>query len=116
MLYGHKYRDRIDIIGHILEAANEGSMKKTKIMTRVFLSHRQLNEYLSVLTEGDLLCYDSGTGAFKTTEKGLRFLDSLNQMSQMVATNKSTTMQGSAEDGGLVRRTNLNLASQLGDR
>jgi predicted transcriptional regulator len=82
--YRHKYRDRIDIISQILEMANGSNTKKTKIMNKAFLSHSQLNEYLSVLTKGDLLRYDLDTQTFKTTEKGLRFLDTRNQMDQIM--------------------------------
>jgi predicted transcriptional regulator len=36
--YRHKYRDRIDIISRILEIANSSDTKKTKIMSKAFLS------------------------------------------------------------------------------
>jgi predicted transcriptional regulator len=85
MTYGHKYTDRIDIISQILEIANGSDTKKTKIMSRAFLSHQQLNQYLGVLTKGELLRYDLDTQTFKTTPKGLRFLDTRKQMDQMVA-------------------------------
>jgi predicted transcriptional regulator len=82
--YRHRYRDRIDIISQILEIANGSDTKKTKIMSKAFLSHQQLNEYLRVLTEGDLLRYDLDTQTFKTTEKGLRFLEAYNLMDGMI--------------------------------
>jgi predicted transcriptional regulator len=85
MTYRHKYRDRIDIISQILEIANGSDTRKTKIMSKAFLSHQQLNQYLGVLTKGELLRYDLDTQTFKTTAKGLRFLDTRNQMDQMVA-------------------------------
>jgi predicted transcriptional regulator len=37
-----------------------------------------------LLTEKDLLRYDKDTQTFKTTEKGLRFLDTYNQMDDMI--------------------------------
>ncbi len=86
MIYRHKYRDRVDIISQILELANGSDTKKTKIMSKVFLSHQQLNQYLGVLTRRELLRYDLDTQTFKTTPKGLRFLPTRNQMDQMVAT------------------------------
>jgi predicted transcriptional regulator len=78
-----KYRSRIEIMGEILDAAN-GGVTKTKIMYHTFLSYNQLKEYLGVLTENDLLNYDAYTQTFKTTEKGLRFLDTFNQMDGMI--------------------------------
>ena len=86
-----KYRSRIDIISVILDAANGGSggLTKTKIMYQAYLSHDQMKEYLSVLIESELLNYDVYTRKFKTTEKGLRFLDTYNQMSDVMKTNNN---------------------------
>jgi predicted transcriptional regulator len=78
-----KYRSRIEIMGEVLDAAN-GGVTKTKVMYHTFLSYTQLKEYLGVLTENDLLNYDAYTQTFKTTEKGLRFLDTFNQMDGMI--------------------------------
>ena len=75
-----KYRDKIDIISQILTIANGGGVTRTKIMYRGFLSFAQIKEYLMLLTEKELLCYDIDSQTFKTTEKGLRFLDIYNQI------------------------------------
>jgi predicted transcriptional regulator len=86
-----KYRSRIDIISVILDAANGrgGGLMKTKIMYQAYLSHDQFKDYLTVLTESGLLNYDVYTRKFKTTEKGLRFLDTYNQMSDVMKTNNN---------------------------
>ena len=75
----------------ILDAANGGSggLTKTKIMYQAYLSHEQIKEYLSVLIESELLNYDVYTRKFKTTEKGLRLLDTYNQMSDVMKTNNN---------------------------
>lgn len=80
MRHKNRNRTRNDIVNHILEAANGNDTKKTNIMLKAFLSYYQLKEYLTVLTDRDLLRYDLDTRTFKTTEKGLRFLDAYNQM------------------------------------
>jgi len=82
------YRSRDDIISVILTAANGGDadLTKTKIMYKAYLSHSQMKECLSVLIESGLLGYDVYTRKFKTTEKGLRFLDTYNQMSDVMKT------------------------------
>ena len=69
----------------ILDAANGGATK-TKIMYHAFLSYAQMKEYLTVQTESELLNYDAYTRKFKTTEKGLRFLDAYNQISDVIKT------------------------------
>ncbi len=83
MVEGMKNRSRTEIIDEILKAAN-GGITKTKLMYKVFLSPAQLRQYLTVLTESDLLRYDLVSRTFKTTEKGLRFLNLYNQIKQLM--------------------------------
>jgi predicted transcriptional regulator len=78
-----KYRSRTEIVCNILEAAN-GRATKTKIMYTAFLSYAQLKEYLSVLTENNLIEYLDGTQTFKTTEKGLNYLKVYNEMGELL--------------------------------
>ena len=56
-------RSRTEIVGNILDAANGGT-SKTKIMYSAFLSYNQLNEYLSILIENNLIEYLDGTKTF----------------------------------------------------
>ena len=79
-----KYRDRIDIISQILKIANGGGVTRTKIMYRGLLSYAQIKEYLMLLTEKELLRYDKETQTFRTTEKGLRFLDIYDRIGDMI--------------------------------
>jgi predicted transcriptional regulator len=79
-----RYRSRTDIISEILDVANGGSATRTKIMYKVYLSYNQLKEYLMLLTQNNLLSYDAYNQTYRTTEKGLRFLDICNQMDGMI--------------------------------
>jgi predicted transcriptional regulator len=79
-----RYRSRTEIISVILDTANGGGATKTKIMYKAYLSYAQMKEYLRVLTENNLLTYNVDTQTFKTTEKGLRFLDTFNQMDSLI--------------------------------
>ena len=75
-----KIRDTINIIRFILEVTIETNKAKTMmsmIMYKVLLNHPKLKEYWTILTENNLLSYDDDTQTFKTTEKGLKFLKSL---------------------------------------
>jgi predicted transcriptional regulator len=76
-------RNRTEIVGSILDAANGGTTK-TKIMYIAFLSYNQLNEYLSLLIENNLVEYLDGTKTFKTTEKGLFFLKVHNEIGELL--------------------------------
>jgi predicted transcriptional regulator len=77
-------RSRTEIVTMILDAANGEGETKTKIMYFAFLSYNQLNEYLSILIENNLLEYLDGTRTFKTTEKGLHFLKMHNEMAELL--------------------------------
>jgi predicted transcriptional regulator len=77
-------RSRTEIVSHILESANGEGATKTKIMYTAFLSYVQLNEYLSILIENNLLEYLDGTHKFKTTDKGLFFLTIHNEIGELL--------------------------------
>ena len=82
-------RSKTEIISQILETASGGEndgggATKTEIMYKVFLSHDQLQEYLMLLMERGLLSYDSTRHTFKTTENGLTFLQSYNQIDRIL--------------------------------
>ena len=77
-------RTRTEIMSQILRVANGGGATKTKIMYSAFLSYGQMKELMMILTKNDLLSYDLDTQMFKTTEKGLRFLEACNLMNGMI--------------------------------
>jgi predicted transcriptional regulator len=78
-------RSRDDIISDILEVASGGGIAtKMGIMYKTFLSHAQMKNYLTYLTQHDLIEYDTGAQIYKTTEKGLMFLDTYGQMDDMI--------------------------------
>ena len=81
-----KYRSRTEIVCNILDAAN-GRATKTKIMYKAFLSYAQLKEYLSVLTENNLIEYLDGTQTYKTTEKGLNYIKMHNEIGELLKVN-----------------------------
>lgn len=75
-----KKRANLGIISLILEASSTDAYeakKTTVIMYNTLLNHPLLKEYWTALTEEGLLVYDSATQTFKTTEKGLKFLESI---------------------------------------
>jgi predicted transcriptional regulator len=78
------YRSRTDIAAQILEAANGGGITQTKITYKALVSYDQLKDYLMVLIQHGLLRHDQDTRTFKTTEKGLRFLEAYTQIDNMI--------------------------------
>ena len=79
-----KYRSRTEIVCNILDATNGVGATKTKIMYAAFLSYAQLKEYLSVLIENNLVEYRDGTQTYKTTEKGLNYLITYNEIGELL--------------------------------
>ena len=78
-----KYRSRTEILGNILDATNGGATK-TKIMYFAFLSYNQLNEYLSLLIQNNLIEYLDGTQTYKTTEKGLNYIKMYHEIGELL--------------------------------
>jgi len=69
-----RYRDRIDIISQILEAANGGNVTRTKVAYKAFLNYSQLKENLAALIQKDLLWYDEDTQHLRLPKKVSDFL------------------------------------------
>lgn len=64
-------RSHLQLIVEILENAKTGSTK-TRIMGKVGMSYRQLNEYLEFLSCKGLI--ESNKGVYHTTSKGVTFV------------------------------------------
>jgi predicted transcriptional regulator len=96
MLKDMTVRSPTEIVFDILQMADKGSFEghyddnhtdgviQTEIMYKGLLGYKQLKEYLKVLTENDLLSFDSSTRKFKITQKGRRFVQIYNEMSDLV--------------------------------
>ncbi len=66
-------RGRMDIIATILQIAINEGVKKTHIMFRANLSYKQLQAYLDLLIEKDLLEVSQEGSLYHTTSKGHAF-------------------------------------------
>ena len=95
-----KYRSRTEIVGLILDAANGGAATKTKIMYKAFLSFAQLREYLTMLQDNELIEYEGGKHAYRTTEKGMKLLELYENMSELVPALAPTVESKFASIGG----------------
>jgi predicted transcriptional regulator len=84
----NKRRDRHDIVAEILKTARGGKIK-THIMYKAKLSYSQINEYLNLLVAKGFL--ENMTikrkrqtiTMYRTTEKGLEFLDHLDSINKL---------------------------------
>ena len=96
MLKGITFRSTMEKVFDILEVADKVSIEgkhedvykdgviQTEIIDKAHLGDNQLKEYLRVLTENGLLSFDSATCKFKITQKGHRFVQLYNKMSDLL--------------------------------
>jgi predicted transcriptional regulator len=80
-----KRRDKLSIIAEIIDIAKEGALK-TQIMYRANLSFAQLGEYLTFLSNNDLLekFDDSGREVYGATLKGLDFYERHSELVELI--------------------------------
>jgi len=93
-----KRRDRHEIVAEILTIAVSG-MIKTHIMYRAKLSYSQINEYLPLLVDKgflentNVLRMGQRTKIYKTTQKGLEFIESLKAIDKLWAKEDESTSE-----------------------
>ena len=80
-----KNRDRTEMLAAMLEIAKEKATK-TKIMYSAFLSYSQLKEYLDILIENNLIEYLEERQTYKTTERGLNYLNKHSEIGELLQT------------------------------
>lgn len=82
------YRNRIDIITSILNIANGNAVKQLDILTKSKITHGLFREYLLLILQFGLIedIRRQGTykTTYKTTEKGIHFLDVCDKMKDLI--------------------------------
>ena len=77
-------RSEQDIIVTILEAAKEGS-RRTHIVYKANLNHELLKRYLnSLMSKGFIALVEERRGIYKTTSKGLEFIEKHRELMEML--------------------------------
>ena len=84
--FGIRKRSDIDIMANILSEANKGT-KKTHIMYKCNLSHKQLQVYLQLLLDMKFLTTpeNSKLNYFRTTPEGFKFLDAYHTLKGLMS-------------------------------
>jgi predicted transcriptional regulator len=80
-----KRRDQLHIVNEILKVAKRGA-SKTRIMYNANLSFKGVNQYLNFMMENELLLktHDDCKPVYYASEKGLTFINSYNQLVQLL--------------------------------
>ena len=79
------HRSRVGILTSILAASSEdGGVPIMKVMYLSSLSYKHAKEYLTILTDHKLIEYDKRNYSYKTNKKGLKFLDSIRKVTDML--------------------------------
>ena len=83
-----KRRDRLYIIAEILDIAKDGALK-TQIMYKANLSFAQLNTYLNLLLDTQLLEIIKGNrrNIYRTTQKGVDYMQSYKAVIETLSNN-----------------------------
>jgi len=81
-------RNRTEIIYDILDSLikNQGSLKPTRLLYKANLSHSQMKDYISELTEKNLIVLTEQKGnktKYEITEEGYKFFNQLNKIREM---------------------------------
>jgi predicted transcriptional regulator len=86
-----KRRDKLDIIAEITQISKEGALK-TQIMYKANLSFAQLNDYLKLLTNLNILekLSNDGKDVYIATKKGLNFLQRHQEIIDLLCENQTT--------------------------
>lgn len=77
-----KYRDKHEIACSIVEAIHNGRTRTTAIMYSSWLSHYQLQKYLSALLVNDLIV-QTDKNKYAVTPKGIEFMEAMKKVSQI---------------------------------
>ena len=101
-----KRRDRLRIIAEILVIAKDGSLK-TQIMYAANLSFAQLTTYLSFLLKIALLekVTREGKTIYKTTLKGIKYLESYEEIANLLTKEGEKSVQRNSPVFWLKRNT-----------
>jgi predicted transcriptional regulator len=78
-----RHRSRTEIMSAILQVTNGNRARVTEIQYKTYLSYNILKEYLVHLLENDLVDYVEGERMFKTTAKGMQFLQVYSRMDEL---------------------------------
>lgn len=93
-MYSRRHRDRLSIIAEFLDLAKDGTLK-TRIMYQANLSYAQLSDYLPLLINMNLLeaVKTPHRVIYKTTEKGLRYLQSHREIRELLTEEKENNVK-----------------------
>jgi predicted transcriptional regulator len=87
-----KHRTKEEITALILEAiVHTNRATQTIIMYKAYLTHVQLKQFLSSLSEKGLIEYHKEDRLYTITEKGMHFSQVYNQLNQLQTSNMSNT-------------------------
>ena len=98
--YRKGYRTRLEIARDIIVAAGVEGSRKTHIMYKANLSFRQLEKYLRLMLEIDLLdeTLNNGRKAYDTTHKGINFLQRYYAIKELLVAGDYNSHKNGSDD------------------
>jgi len=77
-------KDRSQTISSILELSNGRPLGQSNIAQKSGTTYRRIKEYLTLLTNCDLICYNKQDLTYKTTAKGIYYLTLQRKMEELL--------------------------------
>ena len=84
-----KSRISTEIIDSILRSVGTVGSTKTGIMYASYISYAELKTYLSILLDKGFIKQERGTRLYKITPDGAEFLESINEIREMIGEPKT---------------------------
>jgi predicted transcriptional regulator len=92
-----KYRvnrkDRSHSISTVLELLNGRTLRQSNIVQKSGLTHKQVKKYVTLLTKCNLVYYSEQDLTYKTTAKGLHYLNLQNKMIELLSLTNTKSEQ-----------------------
>ncbi|MPZ08299.1 MAG: hypothetical protein GEU26_18110 [Nitrososphaeraceae archaeon] len=86
-------KDRSQSISSILELLNGQPLRQSSIVQKSGLTYKQVKKYVLLLTNCNLVYYNEQDLTYKTTAKGLHYLNLQNSMVELLPLTKTSSNQ-----------------------
>jgi predicted transcriptional regulator len=86
-------KDRSQSISSILELLNGQPLRQSSIAQKSGLTYKQVKKYVILLRHCNLVYYNEQDSTYKTTAKGLHYLNLQNNMVELLALTKTNSNQ-----------------------
>lgn len=88
-------RSRTEIISCFLKSVNGDGARIIEIQYKAYLSYNRLRGYSTLLVRNDLVAYVNGERRFRITQKGMRAMEALTEINELMLRQEMNTRHSS---------------------